>query len=175
MSANRSAWAGRAAIAACCMGLLAACTPGEVPPPDDNQAPVARLIWPQRWLQEAPAPFDATGSADLDGIITRWTASFGDATPEQDSTDGMFEHLYVAPGSFDVRLEVEDDSGDTAEVVGTVVVVDRIDDPPCSCDLPCFDDAACTGDGCFLAEMSEEETDLTGPPPTVDGALTCDG
>jgi len=169
----------RAAIAAFCaafaVGSAGACSPGEVPPPEDNEAPVARLIWPQRWLQDEPAPFDATGSADLDGIITRWSASFGDATPEQDSTDGTFEHLYVAAGSFDVRVEVEDDAGDTAEVVGTVVVVDGIDDPSCSCDLPCFDDGVCTDAGCFLADMSEEATDLTGPPPTIEGGLSCDG
>jgi hypothetical protein len=155
-------------------GLCAgACTPGDVPPPEDNREPVARLIWPQRWVQDEPAPFDATGSADTDGVIVRWSASFGDGAPEVDSSDGTFEHLYTTAGTFDVRMEVEDDVGATAEVVGTVVVVDRIDDPACSCDLPCFDEAVCTGDGCFLAGMSEEESDLVGPPPTIEGGLVC--
>jgi hypothetical protein len=152
---------------------IAGC-PGDLPPPeDDNREPIARLVWPQRWLQGAAAPFDGTGSDDLDGLLVRWSASFGDGTPEQDSDDGTFEHLYTAAGSFDVRLEVEDDRGATAEVLGTVVIVDRIDDPPCSCELACFDDGVCTADGCFHADMSEEATDETGPAPEVGGALTC--
>lgn len=162
-----------AALAA--IAAVAGCDPEELPPPEDNRAPVARLVWPQRWVQGEPAPFDATESEDLDGIVTRWSASFGDATPEQDSPDGTFEHLYVAPGTFDVRVEVEDDAGATAEVVGTVVVVDRIDEPACDCDTPCFDDAVCAQEGCFLVGMSEEETDFTGPPPVVGNELDCGG
>ena len=152
---------------------LCGCPGDEIVDPPDNREPIARLVWPQRWLQGAGAPFDATGSEDVDGLLVRWSASFGDGTPEQDSADGTFEHLYSAAGSFDVRLEVEDDVGATAEVIGTVVVVDRMDEPPCSCELPCFEAAVCTADGCFDAAMSEEATEETGPPPVVIGAVEC--
>ena len=84
-----------------CAGLLSGCPGDELPDELDNREPVARLVWPQRWVQGAGAPFDASGSEDLDGLLVRWSASFGDGTPEQDSDTGLFEHLYAAAGSFD--------------------------------------------------------------------------
>ncbi len=151
--------------------LSASCAPPPEPPDEENLAPTAALLWPQRWSTEAAAPFDASASHDADGVLDRVTLSFGDGTPDQDRADGVFEHLYTAPGSYDVRLEVEDEDGARAEVLGTVVVVDRIDDPPCSCDLPCFDDAVCTARGCFLSDASADEaTDggVDARPPVPD-------
>lgn len=151
------------------LSLSSSCAPPPVEEPE-NVGPIAHLVWPQRWSTDAPAPFDASASVDDDGFLARLTLSFGDGSPEQDRADGRFEHLYTAPGSYDVRLEVVDDDGAVAEVLGTVVVVDRIDDPPCSCALPCFDDAVCTDEGCFLAAASE---DLDGGPgPSLD-ELAC--
>lgn len=137
------------------IGASVGCAPPPIDEDGTNLQPVAHLVWPQRWSTDEAAPFDASASEDPDGRLARVTLSFGDGTPDQDALDGTFEHLYTAPGSYDVRLEVVDDDGATAEVLGTVVVVDRIDDPPCSCELPCFDDAVCTDDGCFLAAASE--------------------
>src|SRR5690606_34832928 len=103
------------------------------------------------------------------------TLSFGDGTPDQDRADGIFEHLYTAPGAYDVRLEVVDADGAAAEVIGTVVVVDRIDDPPCTCELPCFEDAVCTDDGCFLAGASAGGDEDGGPEdPFIEGAISCE-
>lgn len=158
------------AVCAASLSLSMSCAPPPSPDEDVNLSPVARLSWPQRWSTEEPAPFNAGASEDPDGLLDRVTLSFGDGTPDQDALDGTFEHLYTAPGSYDVRLEVVDDDGARAEVLGTVVVVDRIDDPPCSCELPCFDDAVCTVDGCFLSAESEPSDggpDARPPPSGV--------
>lgn len=152
---------------------VSACTPPPDLPDADNVEPVARLVWPQRWTTEEAAPFDASLSADPDGLVERMSLSFGDGTPEQDRADGVFEHLYAAPGAYDVRLEVEDDDGAMAEVIGTVVVVERIDDPPCSCDTPCFGDAVCTAEGCFLSGVSLDEDVDGGQPPVIADPISC--
>lgn len=146
--------------------LGSSCAP-PVEEEDENRPPLAHLVWPQRWTTDAPAPFDASASRDEDGFLERVSLSFGDGSPEQERLDGVFEHLYTAPGSYDVRLEVVDDDGAVAEVLGTVVVVERIDDPPCSCELPCFGEAVCTAEGCFLEGVSEELAD-GGPSATFD-------
>lgn len=161
-------------LTAAAVTTTSSCAPPPEPPLEENVEPVARLVWPQRWTTQEPAPFDASASDDEDGLLERVTLSFGDGTPDQDRSDGIFEHLYTAPGSYDVRLEVVDDVGAFAEVVGTVVVVDRIDDPPCSCDLPCFDDAVCTEGGCFLAGVSEDgDVDGGAEAPLIEGEISC--
>jgi hypothetical protein len=152
------------------LALALGCVPGEEPAEEKNLPPVARFLWPQLWAASEPAPFDATESYDPDGELVRLSVAFGDGTLEQDRPAGLFEHLYTAPGSYDVRLEVEDDDGELAEVVGTVVVVARLADPPCSCELPCFDDAVCTAAGCFLAGLSDDDEE----PPELPGALVCE-
>lgn len=146
----------------------------------NNEDPVARLVWPQLWLVTEPVPFDASASEDADGLIGEHTLVFGDGTEAQTSLDGHFEHLYASPGSFEFRLEVRDDNGAPAELVGTVVVVERLDDPLCTCQLPCLDDAVCTSEGCFYAAAQQGLVDVGrydgGPdlaPPAVAGALRC--
>ena len=143
----------------------AICQPPEALPP--NEAPVAKLVWPQLWLVDEPVPFDASASVDFDGLISEYNLIFGDGTEAQSSTDGIFEHLYIAPGTWAFRLEIRDDEGSPAEILGTVITVERLDDPVCDCTLPCLDDALCTVDGCFLRASRQG----TGPFESVDGGV----
>ncbi len=169
-------------LALLAMGMGPAfCQPPD--PLEPNEPPVAKLVWPQIWLVSEPVPFDASGSEDLDGLIDEVTLVFGDGTEAQSSADGRFEHLYVAPGTWDFRLEVRDDHGAPAEILGTVITVERHDDPICDCDLPCLDNAVCTSDGCFLraavqGTSSDGELDAgagIGELPPLDNALSCGG
>jgi hypothetical protein len=153
-----------------CMGNICQ---NPIPPPDSNIEPVARLIWPQTWSVEEPAPFDASESSDSDGQIDRISMNFGDGSSEQGSADGHFEHLYPAPGSFELRLTVEDDLGGISEILADVVVVTDLDKPSCGCDEPCFDPAECTSDGCFLSGISDDAPENDFPAPVIPDTLAC--
>ena len=57
--------------------------------------------------------FDAGGSSDADGELTRWSWDFGDGT----QTDGAtIDHVFQTPGTYQVRLTVEDDAGAACSV-----------------------------------------------------------
>ena len=159
-------------VAAVVASVVGGC-PGEVPPPA-NEVPVARLLFPQLWPLQEPALFDASSSFDFDGDLVRVSLNFGDGTPEVSLLDGVFEHVYPNPGAFEVRLEIEDDSGAISEANGSIVIADRIDDPACSCDQPCFDDGQCDVQSrrCFVGAQSADEA-LVGPPPAVEQVLDC--
>ena len=157
----------------CGAGFIA-CGPPAEPGQVDNEPPIARATWPQRWPVDAPVPFDASTSEDVDGRLVRVSALFGDGSYEQTSRDARFEHLYAASGTYEVRVEVEDEAGDTAELIGRIVVVDRVEDPACSCELPCLDDGICTERGCFLAAVSEGVPDGFEGAPRLDDAVACD-
>lgn len=161
----------RARIALALVPLLSAALcegPPDVPPV--NQDPVARLVWPQLWPVDEPVPFDATSSEDPEFAIDAFRMTFGDGTEQQENASGVFEHLYAEPGSYDFLLRVRDEGGLIAEVSGNVVVVNEVDDPVCSCTLPCFDDATCTSSGCYLATTSEADG---GVPDAPGDAVTC--
>lgn len=154
------------------VSLCAGCDTGT--PPLPNEAPVARLLFPQLWPVEEAAPFDASSSFDFDGDVVRLTMNFGDGTPEVSLLDGVFEHAYVASGAFEVRLEVEDDEGARAEVLGDVVIADRVDDPACTCDFACLSDGLCDRETrrCFLGDQSGDAAEI-GPPPAPENVLVC--
>jgi hypothetical protein len=144
------------------------------PPPDvppQNEEPIARIVWPQIWPVDDPVPFDATASDDPEGALDAFRMTFGDGTEQQEKSTGYFEHLYAEAGSYDFLLRVRDDGGRIAEIVGNVVVVTRTDDPICSCDLPCFEPATCTSEGCFLAATTESDGGVPASPGTP---VTCD-
>ena len=126
------------ALTALTVLCAASCGPEEPPPPFPNEPPIARAVWPQRWPVFVPVPLDAAASEDVDGRLVRISATFGDGGFEQTRADGRFEHLYAAPGTYDVRVEVEDDGALVAELIGTVVVVDEVEEPACTCALPCL-------------------------------------
>jgi hypothetical protein len=146
-------------------GALCAPTPEEIP----NEPPVARLLSPQLWDVDDPVPFDASTSSDVDGRLIRITAIFGDGTPEETDESGVFAHLYGDPASYEVRVEVEDGDGEVAAVHATVVIVNEMLDPVCSCDFPCQDDATCAETGCYLAGSSDDSV-----PPVPEDVIPCE-
>lgn len=52
--------------------------------------------------------FDGGGSLDPDGDVVRWTWDFGDG---ETASGPSVEHVYARPGAYQVRLEVQDDTG----------------------------------------------------------------
>lgn len=153
--------------------VVSGCGPPEEPEPEPNEPPIARATWPQRWPADEAVPLDASASEDVDGRLVRVSALFGDGTYEQTSAAGRFEHVYGAPGSYDLRVEVEDDDGGTAELVGRIVIVERVEEPACSCALPCLDEGVCTDRGCFLSGVSEDVPAGFEGAPQPGGALAC--
>jgi len=72
-----------------------------------NHPPVAEA-GPDRWVTASEVSFDGTGSRDPDGQIESWRWDFGDGTTGSGPTP---VHVYSAPGVYQVRLRVTDDSG----------------------------------------------------------------
>jgi hypothetical protein len=138
---------------------LCGCEPEE-PEPVENLAPAAALTLPERWPVTEPVPVDASGSIDLDGVLADVRVSFGDGSDEQSRLDGLFAHAYPAAGAYEVRLLVIDEDGATDEVSADVIIVDRVDDPRCDCDLGCqAETSTCTEEGCFGQHLSERAAD----------------
>jgi hypothetical protein len=143
------------------LGALAgACEPDPADIVDevDNLAPIARVVGAQVARVGEPARFDASASDDEDGVVI----VSGD-------DDGVFEHVFAAPGRFTIRIEAEDDVGAvTAVTLETVVVEGGLE--ACACDAPCLDAGVCTVDAaCVVVATSADEV-----APVVDDALTCD-
>jgi PKD repeat protein len=84
------------------------------PPP--NQPPTAAFSSQCTLLD---CTFDSSGSGDSDGTITSYAWDFGDGDT---STDAAPAHSFGADGSYDVKLTVTDDDGDTDSVTHTVTV-----------------------------------------------------
>lgn len=63
--------------------------------------------------------FDASGSTDPDGSLTRYLWEFGDGTT---STEAAPRHAYSGPGSYTARLTVTDNQAAVARSTQTVVV-----------------------------------------------------
>lgn len=137
---------------------------------DDNTAPTARVIGAQLARVGEPARYDASASDDDDGVVVAWSASFGDgAGLVGDDDDGVFEHVFAAPGRFTVRIEAEDGVGAVGTVTLETVVVDG-ELEACGCDAPCLDTGVCTLDAtCVVVATSADEDD-----PVVDDALGCE-
>jgi hypothetical protein len=155
------------------LGALAgACEPDPADIVDevDNLAPIARVVGAQVARVGEPARFDASASDDEDGVVIAFSASFGDgAGLVSGDDDGVFEHVFAAPGRFTIRIEAEDDVGAvTAVTLETVVVEGGLE--ACACDAPCLDAGVCTVDAaCVVVATSADEV-----APVVDDALTCD-
>ncbi len=137
------------------------------PEPDDNQPPIAKLVWPQLWDVHEPVPFDGTQTVDLEGPVFRYEMTFGDGTEVRTSDDGLFEHSYGAAGSYDFVFVAQDEHGAKGVVEGSVTVVDNLDDPACTCDLPCFAPARCTPTGCLIGRASTAPGQDAGAAVTV--------
>ena len=85
------------------------------------QAPVADFTWnPANPLIGQVITFDASASFDLDGNIVNYDWDFGDGNQAQGQ---IVQHIYNAPGIYDVTLTVTDDDGLTDEITKQVTVL----------------------------------------------------
>ncbi|UCH24741.1 MAG: PKD domain-containing protein [Trueperaceae bacterium] len=99
--------------------LLVSCTTSGIPKDSDitasgdNAAPVATfVVTPTGGTTETTFSFDATASADPDGLIRNYNWDFGDETSP--GTGARVSHQYAAAGTFTVTLTVTDDDGATS-------------------------------------------------------------
>ena len=66
--------------------------------------------------------FTFTANAtDPDGTVNGWTWDFGDGAESKSRTA---KHTYNKPGSYTVRLTVQDDDGSNAQALAVIVVID---------------------------------------------------
>lgn len=144
--------AGVASLCGCGFG----CTPVEPEPIADNHFPIARLVLPQIAVAGVSVDVDASGSDDEDGDAVSFVFDFGDGSPEAESDEGVFGHVFAAAGSYDVVVVVKDDRAFEASAVARVVVVDGVAEG-CGCDLPCDVGGTCTDRGCLVAAASIDE------------------
>ena len=72
-----------------------------------SAAPMAEA-GPDQAVTASVVSFDGGGSVDADGSITRWEWQFGDGNT---GSGQRVEHAYAAPGTYEVKLTVTDDSG----------------------------------------------------------------
>jgi PKD repeat protein len=97
---------------------------------DGNMAPVATFTPDADGLTVA---FDASGSRDQDGQVAGYSWDFGD---DHTGSDQKTSHRYDSPGSYRVKLTVEDDDGAkddfwlTVDVAGGGLVVNSAGDLP---------------------------------------------
>lgn len=75
-----------------------------------NQSPHAVAGPDQLACPGDTVSFDASGSSDADGLLSTWRWDFGDGTSAEGQT---IEHAFETPGTYEVSLTVEDDSGAT--------------------------------------------------------------
>jgi|GEM_PF-929899 len=148
--------------------LLTACEDGTSEPEVENEPPVARLISPQVWHVDEEVSLDATATYDPDGRVVNMVATYGDGSEEVERQDGAFVHLFPSPGSFAVSVDVIDDDGAVSTVATQVVVVERLDEPICSCSLPCFEGGVCADAICVDVHTSDENDDFS-----AEGVLDC--
>jgi hypothetical protein len=162
----------RLAAAVAAVGFIVGCEPAPADIVDtvDNTAPVTRVVGAQLARIGEPARYNATASDDVDGVIVAFSASFGDgAGLVSGDEDGLFEHVFAAPGRFTVRIEAEDDLGALAAVALETVVVDG-EVEACGCDAPCLDAGLCSAaDGCVVVATSADEV-----APVVDDVVRCE-
>ena len=125
----------------------------------ENQSPFALLQWPERWPVSQEVPFDARGSDDIDGTLVFIEMNFGDGTPSQERREGTFAHAYQSAGTYGFRLRIRDDAGAESELTGNVVVVDRLEEAQCSCELSCLGGGVCAESGCYQQHESEGAVD----------------
>ncbi|MBP2324817.1 6-phosphogluconolactonase (cycloisomerase 2 family) [Kibdelosporangium banguiense] len=71
-----------------------------------NQGPTASFTA----VPGRPTRFDATGSQDPDGQVTRYDWDFGDGTTLRDGGPKP-DHVYSRPGTFTITLVITDDEG----------------------------------------------------------------
>jgi PKD repeat protein/uncharacterized protein YraI len=84
-----------------------------------DQPPTAVISGPTQRLVGEPLIFSGSGSSDSDGTIVSYAWLFGDGTSGDEVN---VTHSYGAPGSYQVRLTVTDNTRITAQATHTVQV-----------------------------------------------------
>ena len=104
-----------AMVSAFAMALLAGCTSG-AGGGESNTAPHAVLeVDDDNAYTGDDITFDAQGSTDSDGEITKYVFDFGDGTPPMEVTEedaARVTHVYLKGGEYTVTLTVTDDGKD---------------------------------------------------------------
>jgi len=91
-----------------------------------NAPPTARAGVDRRAAVDEVLTFDGARSTDVDGEITSWHWDFGDG----ESAEGpVVEHVFAAPGTYEVRLTVSDDAG-VANSTDSDSLLVRVNAPP---------------------------------------------
>jgi len=85
-----------------------------------NMPPVADPSGPYNGTVGVPVMFDGTGSTDPDGTIVSYSWDFGDGSVGTGPTPN---HTYVTQGTYNVTLQVADDTGATDSAMTTATVV----------------------------------------------------
>lgn len=85
-----------------------------------NDDPLASLAAPGQTTVGETVSFDASGSADPEQTAMDFEWDFGDATTASGS---LIEHVYAAPGLYEVRLRVRDSEGGLAEISHSLMVL----------------------------------------------------
>ncbi|MEP6739457.1 MAG: PKD domain-containing protein [Caldimonas sp.] len=106
-----------AALLAACGGGNDAATPP--PPPAGNTAPVAAFTSDPTVPAGTPLAFDASTSSDADGDALSHSWSFGNG---ERGGGAKIAHVYAEPGSYTVRLTVDDGKGGSASLERSVTV-----------------------------------------------------
>ena len=86
--------------------------------PTDNLSPTTVI---DSSCIDLTCTFDATGSSDLDGVISAYAWTFGDGS---ESVEAQTQHTYSGTGAFTVTLSVTDNEGAAASSSRLVAVVD---------------------------------------------------
>lgn len=88
-------------------------------------------------VQGNPFTMDAASSFDGDGFISKYEFDFGEGAGFEDhGGDSQVQHLYVNPGSYDIRLRVTDnDGGESQLAVDSVTVYPPGSEPTVSIQL----------------------------------------
>lgn len=90
----------------------------------DNQSPTASFVYsPTNPVTGSAVHFNASASTDPDGTIKKYNWDFGDGESAS-VEENQVEHTYDDAGTYNVVLEVVDDSGNTDSVSKTVTISD---------------------------------------------------
>ncbi len=81
-----------------------------------NAAPTASFSY---GCADLICDFDATASADIDGVITRYDWDFGDGSSD---SGAVVSHSFAAAGDYTVVLTVTDDIGDSGTAAQSITV-----------------------------------------------------
>ena len=93
---------------------------------DNNVPPTADANGPYNGMMgkgQAFVTLDGSGSSDSDGTIIQYVWDFGDNSESQVGPEATAIHGYTSQGTYEAKLTVKDDCGDTAQDTVEVTIV----------------------------------------------------